>query len=132
MRSRLLPQTHYLSVNCFLFARVVSLATLQNWIRGSRAKCSSVTSQSNKIFSNAYSFIANSTGYTNIDVFLADIPLANITGTIPGPLNAQFYVPITVPNTSAVGAGGGPLFVASGLDTSFTAASAPASVNLTA
>jgi len=37
------------------------------------------------------------------------------------PLNAQFYVPTTAPNTSAVGAGGGPVFVASGLDISFTA-----------
>jgi hypothetical protein len=41
-------------------------------------------------------------------------------------------VPFTAPNTSAVGAGGGPVFVASGLDTNFTAASAPTPVNLTA
>ncbi len=42
------------------------------------------------------------------------------------------YVPFTAPNTSAVGAGGGPVFVAPGLNTSFTAAVAPAPVNLTA
>ncbi|KAH9170095.1 hypothetical protein EDB89DRAFT_2072387 [Lactarius sanguifluus] len=41
-------------------------------------------------------------------------------------------MPITAPNTSAVGAGGGAVFVASGLDTRFAAASAPAPVNLTA
>ena len=41
-------------------------------------------------------------------------------------------MPFTAPNTSAVGAGGGPVFIASGLDTNFTAASAPAPVNLTA
>ncbi|KAH9170097.1 hypothetical protein EDB89DRAFT_2230878 [Lactarius sanguifluus] len=66
----------------------------------------------NKTLSNVYSFVANATGYTNLDV--------------------AYYVPITAPNTSAIGAGGGPVFVASGVDTSFTAASAPAPVNLTA
>lgn len=57
--------------------------------------------------------------------------LTNATTTIPGPLNPDLYVPFTAPNTSAVGAGGGPVFVASGLNTSFTAAVAPAPVNLT-
>ncbi|KAH9170079.1 hypothetical protein EDB89DRAFT_2230862 [Lactarius sanguifluus] len=68
---------------------------------------------------------------TNLDVSIADIPLTNITDTTPGPLNVQYYVPVTVPLTSVIGAGGGVVFVASGLDTSFTAASAPAPVNLT-
>ncbi|KAH9170103.1 hypothetical protein EDB89DRAFT_1908097 [Lactarius sanguifluus] len=52
--------------------------------------------------------------------------------TIPGPLNVQYYVPIMAPNASAAGAGGGPVFVASGVDTSFTAASVPALLNVTA
>ncbi|KAH9016779.1 hypothetical protein EDB85DRAFT_2295081 [Lactarius pseudohatsudake] len=82
--------------------------------------------------SNVYSFVANATDYTNLDIALTDIPLTNTTGIIPGPLNVQHYVPITAPNTSAVGAGGRAVFVASGVDTSFTAASAPAPVNLTA
>ncbi|KAH9022423.1 hypothetical protein EDB85DRAFT_2186724 [Lactarius pseudohatsudake] len=82
--------------------------------------------------SNVYSFVANATGYTNLDIAPADIPLTNTTGIIPGPLNVQYYVPITAPNTSAVSAGGGAVFVASGVNTSFTAASAPAPVNLTA
>jgi hypothetical protein len=85
-----------------------------------------------RTLSNVYSFVANATGYTNLDVSAADIPLTNLTGNIPGPLNTQYYVPFTAPNTSAVGAGGGPVFVASGLNTNFTAASAPAPVNLTA
>ena len=84
------------------------------------------------MLSNVYALIANATGYKNLDICAADIPLTNLTGTIPGPLNAQYYVPITAPNTSAVGAGGGPVFIASGLDTNFTAASAPAPVKLTA
>ena len=41
-------------------------------------------------------------------------------------------MPFTAPNTSAVGAGGGPVFIAPGLDTNCTAANAPAPVNLTA
>lgn len=41
-------------------------------------------------------------------------------------------MPFTAPNTSAVGAGGGSVFVASGLNKSFTAAVAPGPVNLTA
>ncbi|KAH9059205.1 hypothetical protein EDB87DRAFT_1577828 [Lactarius vividus] len=60
------------------------------------------------------------TGYKNFDVSLADIPLTNITGTIPGPLDAQRYVPFRAPDTSAISAGGGPIFVAPGLDTSIT------------
>ena len=76
--------------------------------------------------------MANATGYTNLAIFGADIPMTNLTGNIPGPLNTQYYVPFTAPNTSVVGAGGGPVFVAPGLDTNLTAASAPAPVNLTA
>ncbi|KAH9016785.1 hypothetical protein EDB85DRAFT_1897965 [Lactarius pseudohatsudake] len=81
--------------------------------------------------SKVYSFVANATDYTNLDIAIADNPLTNTTGIVPGPLNVQYYVPITAPNTSAVGAGGGAVFVASGVDTSFTAASVPAPVNLT-
>jgi hypothetical protein len=90
------------------------------------------TAPHHRTLSNVYSFVAKATGYTNLDVSAADIPLTNLTGNIPGPLNTQYYVPFTAPNTSAVGAGGGPVFVASGLDTKLTAASAPAPVNLTA
>ncbi|KAH9016762.1 hypothetical protein EDB85DRAFT_2155644 [Lactarius pseudohatsudake] len=77
-----------------------------------------------RTFSNVY-FAANATS-------LADVRLTNITSTIPGPLNVQYYVPIMAPNASAVGTGGGPIFVVSGVDTGFTAASVPAAVNLTA
>ncbi|KAH9059221.1 hypothetical protein EDB87DRAFT_1832298 [Lactarius vividus] len=76
-------------------------------------------------------FVAYATGHTNLDTALADIPPTNTTGIIPGPFNVQYYVPITAPNTSAIGAGSGAVFVVSGLDTSFTAASAPALVSLT-
>ncbi|KAH8989931.1 hypothetical protein EDB86DRAFT_3080701 [Lactarius hatsudake] len=65
----------------------------------------------NEMLSNVYSFVVNATSYMDLDVALTDIPLTNIMGTIPGPLNVQYYAPITAPNTSTVGAGGGPVFV---------------------
>jgi hypothetical protein len=61
----------------------------------------------------------------------SSVVLTNATTTIPGPLNPGLYVPFTAPNTSAVGAGGGSVFVSPGMNTSFTAAVAPAPVNLT-
>jgi hypothetical protein len=85
---------------------------------------------SHRTLSNVFSFVAATTGYTNVNVSSSDVP-TNLTGVIPGPLNPGLYVPFTAPNTSAVGAGGGSVFVASGLNTSFTAAVAPAPVNLT-
>ncbi len=65
-----------------------------------------------------------------MNVSSSNVP-TNATTTIPGPLNPRLYVPFTAPNTSAVGAGGGSVFVSPGMNTSFTAAVAPAPVNLT-
>jgi len=86
----------------------------------------------NRTLSNVYSLVADATGYANNKLSGASIPLTNATGTIPGPLNANMYVPFTAPNVSAVGAGGGSVFVAANLNKSLTPASAPAAVNLTA
>jgi len=103
------------------------LSTVQaNWALGSLGR-----EDTNKTVSNVFSFVADATNYTNLNVSGTDI-LSNISGTIPGPLNPALYVPFTAPNVSAVGAGGGPVFVASDLNTSFTAAAAPPPVNLTA
>ncbi|KAH9991860.1 phosphoesterase family-domain-containing protein [Russula vinacea] len=102
------------------------LSTVEaNWGLGSLGR-----GDTNKTLSNVFSFVAAATGYTNVNVSSSDV-LTNATGTIPGPLNPGLYVPFTAPNTSAVGAGGGPVFVASGMNTSFTAAVAPPPVNLT-
>ncbi|KAI9431708.1 hypothetical protein H4582DRAFT_2199088 [Lactarius indigo] len=68
----------------------------------------------NQALSTVYSLVANATGYTNPGICLADIPLTN------------------PPSTSTVGTGGGPVFVASGVDTSFTAAKALTPVSFTA
>ena len=82
--------------------------------------------------SNVYSFVANATGYVNNNISGSEIPLTNASGTIPGPLNQNLFVPFLAPNVSAVGAGGGPVFIAPGLNTSLTTANAPTPVNLTA
>ena len=82
--------------------------------------------------SNVYSFVAEKTGYQNLAVTGADIPLLNITGTIPGALNPNFFVPFVAPNIHAQGAGGGPVFVAPTLNLSMTLANAPPPVNLAA
>ena len=82
--------------------------------------------------SNVYQVVANVTGYKNLNVTGDAIPLTNLTTTIPGPLNAEMWFPFTAPNVSAVGAGGGAVFVAAGTNTSFTISNAPMPVNLTA
>lgn len=55
--------------------------------------------------------VAERTGYKNLHV--TDIPLTNSSGETPGPLNPNGLVtPFPPPNIHAVGAGGGPVFVA--------------------
>ncbi|KAJ9112217.1 hypothetical protein QFC22_006301 [Naganishia vaughanmartiniae] len=48
------------------------------------------------------------TNHTNL-VFDAT-PLMNLTGVSPGVCASQRWIPVTAPNMSAVGAGGGPVF----------------------
>ncbi|KZT65202.1 hypothetical protein DAEQUDRAFT_541675 [Daedalea quercina L-15889] len=106
------------------------LSTVEaNWGLGSLGR-----GDTNASLNNVFEFVANVTGWKNNGVSGSspDIPLLNITGTIPGPLNPEYYVPFSAPNTSAVGAGGGPVFQGPGLNTALTAASQPAPVNLTA
>jgi hypothetical protein len=82
--------------------------------------------------SNVFSLVANVTGYQNNNLSGSAIPLTNSSGQTPGPLNGNQYVPFLAPNLTAVGAGGGPVFVAPGLNTNLTTANAPSPVNLTA
>ncbi|KAI0705371.1 phosphoesterase family-domain-containing protein [Earliella scabrosa] len=87
----------------------------------------------NKTMNNVFEFIASVTGWQNngISGNSSSIPLLNISGPIPGPLNTEHYIPFTAPNMSAQGAGGQGVFVAPGLNMSLTAAVLPAPVNLT-
>jgi hypothetical protein len=81
---------------------------------------------------NVYSVVADQTGYKNTPVSGANIPLTNLTGVYPGPLDAKIYVPFTAPYMSAKGAGVGGVFVSPCLDLSMTPDKAPAPVNLAA
>ena len=63
--------------------------------------------------SNVYSLVADVTGYKNNHISGASIPLTNLSGTFPGPLNPNMFTPYPAPNLCAVGAGGGPVFVSS-------------------
>ncbi|KAH8093090.1 phosphoesterase family-domain-containing protein [Cristinia sonorae] len=77
-------------------------------------------------------FVADAVGYKNLNITGNDIPLTNLTGDIPGPLNPEFFVPFSAPNMNATSAGGGPVFVAPTLNLSVTAQTLPPPVNLTA
>ena len=61
--------------------------------------------------SNVYSLVADVSGYNNNNISGDAIPATNVHGTIPGPLNPDYLTDWPAPNTSAVGAGGGPVFV---------------------
>jgi hypothetical protein len=65
------------------------------------------------MLANVYAPVADAVGYKNLDVPPSAIPLLNLSGTTRGPLNpnASLFAPYPPPDTSAVGAGGGPVFV---------------------
>ncbi|KAL4246952.1 hypothetical protein ABKN59_007690 [Abortiporus biennis] len=98
-----------------------------NWGLGSLGR-----GDTNKTMSNVFSFVANVTGFKNQNVTGSSIPLTNASGTTPGPLNPQMFIPFTAPNVNATGAGGGSVFIAPGLNISMTADKLPGPVNLTA
>jgi hypothetical protein len=65
---------------------------------------------------NVYKLVANATGWKNNDIGgFFEVPWTNLIGTTRGPLNPIFFLQTDwpAPNTSAVGAGGGPVFVGS-------------------
>lgn len=72
--------------------------------------------------SNVYSFVANVTGYVNNDLTInsTSLPLTNLTGNIPGALNTAYWTPVLAPNGTAVGAGGGAVFIGTGTNMSLT------------
>ncbi|KIJ30526.1 hypothetical protein M422DRAFT_36531 [Sphaerobolus stellatus SS14] len=82
-----------------------TLSTVQsNWGLGCLGR-----QDTNKTVSNVFSLVASKTGYKNTNV--TTIPLTNKSGTIKGPLNPSNLGPWTAPNTAAVCAGGGSVFV---------------------
>ncbi|KAF9229734.1 hypothetical protein BS17DRAFT_771841 [Gyrodon lividus] len=106
-----------------------TLSTVEaNWNLGNLGR-----QDTNKTVSNVFKFVADTTGYQNNDLTASStLPLLNISKTIPGPLNPQYWVPYLAPNTAGTGGGNGTTFVAPGTNMSLNAANAPAPVNLTA
>ncbi|KIM65607.1 hypothetical protein SCLCIDRAFT_22508 [Scleroderma citrinum Foug A] len=69
----------------------------------------------NKTLSNVFKVVADQTGYKNNGLTNSStLPLLNITGTIPGPLNPQYWAPWRAPDITCVGAGEGPTYVSPG------------------
>lgn len=81
--------------------------------------------------SDVFAFVANATSYQNNNITGDSIPLLNLTGVAPGPLNPDAYVPYLAPNLNSTGAGGGPTFVAPNINLTLNASTAPAPANLT-
>jgi hypothetical protein len=83
---------------------------------------------------DVFNLVASVTSYhnNNLTNSSASLPQLNITGTIPGPLNPNYFVPYLAPNMNSTGGGSGKTFVAPNVNTSLTPANAPAPVNITA
>ncbi|KAF8589088.1 hypothetical protein K439DRAFT_1658077 [Ramaria rubella] len=89
------------------------LSTVQaNWGLGSLGRGDT---NNERVMSNVFSLVAAATGYNILNISGIDIPHTNSFGTTPGPLNHKpgMFTPFSPPNMSAVGAGGGPVFIAS-------------------
>ncbi|KAI8989103.1 phosphoesterase family-domain-containing protein [Trametes punicea] len=112
------------------YTHYTALSTVEaNWGLGALGR-----GDTNTTLNNVIQFVANATGWKNngISGNSSRIPLLNLTGNIPGPLNAEFYQPFTAPNVSGVSPGGGKIFVAPGVNLSLTPDTLPPPVNLTA
>ncbi|KAF9229735.1 phosphoesterase-domain-containing protein [Gyrodon lividus] len=104
-----------------------TLSTVEaNWNLGNLGR-----QDTNKTVANVFKFVAEATGYQNNNLTASStLPLSNLTGTIPGPLNPQYWVPYLAPNTAGTGGGDGPTFVEPGTNMSLNASTAPAPITL--
>ncbi|KAI0032181.1 phosphoesterase family-domain-containing protein [Vararia minispora EC-137] len=106
------PERLHGTVDSTYYTHYSAMSTVQaNWGLGSLGR-----GDTDPVMSNVYSLVANATGWKNNDIAGSSIPLTNLIGLTPGPLNPLFFLQTgwPAPNTSAVGAGGGPVFVGSG------------------
>ncbi|KAF9234976.1 phosphoesterase family-domain-containing protein [Melanogaster broomeanus] len=105
-----------------------TLSTVEaNWNLGNLGR-----QDTNKTVANVFQFVAEATGYQNNDLTASsNLPMLNISGTIPGPLNPEYWVPYLAP-TVGTGGGNGTTYIAPGTNMALNASSAPAPVNLTA
>ncbi|KAG8220159.1 phosphoesterase family-domain-containing protein [Butyriboletus roseoflavus] len=121
-----IPSSLWNTTDDTFYTHYSTLSTVQsNWGLGNLGR-----QDTNKTVSNVFAFVANGTLYQNNNLTGNSIPLLNLTGTIPGALNPDAYVPYLAP-VNDTGAGGGPTFIAPNVNMSLNASTAPPPVNLT-
>ncbi|KAJ6550284.1 phosphoesterase family-domain-containing protein [Mycena capillaripes] len=86
----------------------------------------------NPIVSNVFSFVAEKTGYKNVDVPANEVPMFNLSGVVPGALTSAAFIPFAAPNLNAHGAGSGGVLTNPGLNKKLTPSSLPPPVNMLA
>ncbi|KAG1758028.1 phosphoesterase family-domain-containing protein [Suillus lakei] len=124
-----IPQAMMNTTDTTFYTHYSTISTVENnWDLGNLGR-----QDTNKTVANVFNFVASNTSYknNNLTASSASLPQLNITGTIPGPLNPDYYVPYLAPNTAGTGGGSGVTFVAPNVNTSLTSANAPAPVNIT-
>ncbi|KAF7337154.1 hypothetical protein MVEN_02153400 [Mycena venus] len=113
-----------------LYTHYSGLSTVQaNWGLKSLGR-----QDTNASVSNVFSFVAQKTGYKNVNLPAGQVPMFNLSGAVPGPLTSALFVPFAAPDLSALGAGGDGVLIRPGLNTSLTQASGllPPPVNMLA
>ncbi|KAJ9125703.1 hypothetical protein QFC24_002487 [Naganishia onofrii] len=92
------------TVDSTFYTHYSSLSSVQNnWGLGSLGR-----QDTNSTVASVFQFQANMTNHTNV---VSDAtPLMNLTGIFPGVCASQRWIPVTAPNMSVIGAGGGPVF----------------------
>lgn len=125
-----IPQAMKNTTDSTFYTHYSAISTVENnWDLGNLGR-----QDTNKTLANVFNLVASVTSYhnNNLTNSSSSLPQLNITGTIPGPLNPNYFVPYLAPNTNSTGGGSGKTFVAPNVNTSLTPANAPAPVNITA
>lgn len=125
-----IPQAMKNTTDSTFYTHYSAISTVENnWDLGNLGR-----QDTNKTLANVFNLVASVTSYHNNNLTNSSsfLPQLNITGTIPGPLNPNYFVPYLAPNTNSTGGGSGKTFVAPNVNTSLTPANAPAPVNITA
>lgn len=123
------PQAMKNTTDSTFYTHYSAISTVENnWDLGNLGR-----QDTNKTLANVFNLVASVTSYHNNGLTNSSaLPQLNITGTIPGPLNPNYFVPYLAPNMNSTGGGSGKTFVAPNVNTSLTTANAPAPVNISA
>lgn len=124
-----IPQAMKNTTDSTFYTHYSAISTVENnWDLGNLGR-----QDTNKTLANVFNLVASVTSYHNNGLTnSSSLPQLNITGTIPGPLNPNYFVPYLAPNMNSTGGGSGKTFVAPNVNTSLTTANAPAPVNISA